>query len=114
MHSGLALSPDGRPYLMVHESCLNLIRTLPELPYSDTDIEDVDTDTEDHAYDSTSIGVMTLKPSFQQSSLFELSKPKSERFKQGWQQNANGEAVPGDILNTLASPVAPIPTNGEF
>lgn len=114
MHSGLSMSPDGRPYVMVHESCLNLIRTLPELPYSETDIEDVDTDTEDHAYDSSSIGIMTLKPRFENGGLFDMATQPANRFKQGWTQNANGENVPGDILSSLANPLAPTPTNGEF
>lgn len=43
---------DGK--LKVFANCVNLIRTLPALVYDDrlTKIEDVDTDQEDHAYDS--------------------------------------------------------------
>ncbi len=44
--------PDGKPGLQVFSTCYNLIRTLPSLPYDKTHVEDVDTDAEDHAYDS--------------------------------------------------------------
>lgn len=44
--------PDGSPGLQVFSTCVNLIRTLPALPYDRTRVEDVDTDAEDHAYDA--------------------------------------------------------------
>ncbi len=49
---------DGKPGLRVFETCTNLIRTLPALPYSQVHVEDVDTKTEDHAYDAARYGVM--------------------------------------------------------
>jgi PBSX family phage terminase large subunit len=44
--------PDGMPGLLVFETCENLIRTLPTLVYDPTNTEDVNTEGEDHAYDS--------------------------------------------------------------
>lgn len=44
--------PDGRPGLMIFETCINLIRTIPSLVYDKARYEDVDTDGEDHAYDA--------------------------------------------------------------
>lgn len=56
-----ALEPleDGRPGLLVSKICDNLIRTLPALPYNqDTgNVEDVDSDAEDHAYDALRYGL---------------------------------------------------------
>lgn len=43
---------DGKPGLQVLDSCTNLIRTLPALAYDKTNVEDVDTDMEDHGYDT--------------------------------------------------------------
>lgn len=43
---------DGEPGLVVFETCANLIRTLPALPYDAVRVEDVDTHAEDHAYDA--------------------------------------------------------------
>ncbi len=48
----LALSPDGKPWLMVHPDCTYLIRTLPALISDPTTPEDVDTDGEDHSADA--------------------------------------------------------------
>ena len=78
-HQYLSGAPDGRPYLQVHESCQNLIRTLPEMVYSKTNPEDVDTDGEDHAYDALSIALLEkvmlntgggIKPVFPQKGNF--------------------------------------------
>ncbi|WP_127058850.1 hypothetical protein [Veillonella ratti] len=38
--------------VVIFETCKNLIRTLPALTYSKRNVEDVDTDQEDHAYDA--------------------------------------------------------------
>lgn len=42
----------GVPRLRVFDTCVELIRTLPSLPYDAHTIEDVDTDAEDDAYDA--------------------------------------------------------------
>lgn len=49
--------PDGLPMLVVHDCCVNLIRTLPALPRSEKNPEDVDTKSEDHAYDALRYGL---------------------------------------------------------
>lgn len=38
--------------LYVFNTCRHMIRTLPALVYDQTNVEDIDTDGEDHAYDS--------------------------------------------------------------
>ena len=43
--------PHKRPLLRIHRRCENLIRTLPALPIDPDDIEDVDTEAEDHPFD---------------------------------------------------------------
>lgn len=48
----------GDNRLKVFSTCRHLIRTLPALVYSETKVEDVDTDGEDHAYDSLRYGLM--------------------------------------------------------
>jgi hypothetical protein len=54
--------PDGLPGLRVFDTCTNLVRTLPALPYDATNVEDVDSDAEDHAYDSLRYGLTKLNP----------------------------------------------------
>ena len=50
-HHRLALDEDGRPMFYVFHTCENFIRTVPNLVYDQTDVEDVDTAGEDHHYD---------------------------------------------------------------
>ncbi len=59
-HQLLQVSPDGTPYLVVHSNNANLIRTLPDLSYSDTRPEEIDDKAEDHAFDSLTYGLMVM------------------------------------------------------
>ena len=43
---------DGKPGLLIHKSCENLIAQLETLVYDDEHVEDVNTRQEDHAYDA--------------------------------------------------------------
>lgn len=47
------------PRLKIFNTCKKLIATLPVLPVDQDDPEDVDTDSEDHAYDALRYGVMS-------------------------------------------------------
>lgn len=53
--------PDGLPGIQVLETCHNLIRTLPALVYDTRDVEDVDSDGEDHAYDALKYGLTNTR-----------------------------------------------------
>lgn len=51
VHHRLAFDDNGIPMLYVFNTCKHFIRTIPNLVYDETDVEDVDTDGEDHIYD---------------------------------------------------------------
>lgn len=51
MHHRLSFDEDGKPMLYVFDTCKHFIRTVPSLVYSERNVEDVDTDGEDHIYD---------------------------------------------------------------
>lgn len=51
IHHRLAFDEGGVPMLYVFETCKHFIRTVPNLVYDEADVEDVDTDGEDHIYD---------------------------------------------------------------
>lgn len=53
--------PDGGPGLVVFETCVNLIRTLPLLVHDAVNVEDVDTGGEDHAYDTLRYGLTNVR-----------------------------------------------------
>jgi hypothetical protein len=50
-HYRLAFNDDGIPMFYVFNTCKHFLRTIPALIYSETQVEDVDTKTEDHQYD---------------------------------------------------------------
>ena len=51
LHNRLAFDQSGIPMLYVFSTCRHFIRTIPSLVYSQVDVEDVDTEGEDHIYD---------------------------------------------------------------
>jgi hypothetical protein len=58
VHERLRFDEDGKPMMYIFSNCVDWIRTVPNLPYSqkargDKKREDVDTEAEDHEYDAT-------------------------------------------------------------
>lgn len=51
-HYRLAFDDEGYPMFQCFKTCKHLIRTIPSLVYSESDVEDIDTDGEDHIYDA--------------------------------------------------------------
>lgn len=51
VHHRLAFDERGVPMLYVFNTCKHFIRTVPNLVYDEKDVEDIDTDGEDHIYD---------------------------------------------------------------
>lgn len=51
VHHRLAFDEEGLPMLYVFETCPHFIRTVPNLVYDQRNVEDIDTDGEDHIYD---------------------------------------------------------------
>ncbi len=67
MHKRFTINPDTKePGLMILSNCRNLIRTLSTLPVDSNNPEDVDTKSEDHAYDALRYGCMSrpIHPSY--------------------------------------------------
>ena len=61
LHQLLQTSPDGTPYLQVLDICPNLIRTIPDLSYSTTVREEIDSKADDHDYDGLTYGLMVIE-----------------------------------------------------
>lgn len=53
IHYRLAFDDEGKPMMYIFTTCKHFIRTFPDLVYSQTNVEDVDTACEDHQYDET-------------------------------------------------------------
>jgi hypothetical protein len=64
-HERLAVPEDGSlPMVLIYENCDHFIRTVPVMALDEKDVEDVDTDQEDHVYDEARYLFMSrpLKP----------------------------------------------------
>lgn len=57
-HYRLAFDDSGVPMYQVFSNCHDFIRTIPNLVYSETQPEDIDTDGEDHIYDESRYAIM--------------------------------------------------------
>ena len=71
VHERLRFDAEGRPGMYVFSTCVDWLRTVPNLPYSTKKPEDIDTDAEDHTYDDTRYFMMS-RP------LVVKNKPKRE------------------------------------
>ncbi len=59
VHNYLQLDEDGEPKLVIFNTCTDLIECLSSIPMDKHDKEDVDTNTDDHAYDALRYGLMS-------------------------------------------------------
>ena len=75
IHNRLAFDENGKAMLYVFSGCRQFIRTIPALVYSQTDVEDVDTDCEDHIYDEMRYIAMERKMKPRAA-----AKPKEKQF----------------------------------
>lgn len=58
-HYRLAFDDNGRAMFYCFNTCKHFIRTIPNLVYDETKVEDIDTDGEDHIYDECRYVFMT-------------------------------------------------------
>lgn len=79
LHNWLSIAPDGLPYWQIAENCVNLIRTLPELVHDDNRVEDVNTDSEDHAPDAVRYLFKALKWIDAKAGVVRQVQPQTER-----------------------------------
>jgi len=61
MHKWLSIAPDGFPYWLITDNCVNLIRTIPEAIHDETHVEDIDQAGEDDPLDATGYMLQDIK-----------------------------------------------------
>lgn len=74
VHERLRLFDDMPPMLQVYDTCEQLIRTLPDLQADEHNIEDVDSNGEDHLYDALALMCMARPISM------EKPKPRKSEY----------------------------------
>ena len=81
-HYRLTMDEEGLPMFYVFNTCKNFIRTIPNLVYDETHVEDVDTDGEDHAYDEWRYICManTISPAIPQKKIIRPYNPLDDDF----------------------------------
>lgn len=72
-HYRLAFDTDGIPMMYVFRNCRHFIRTVPNLVYDSTNVEDIDTRSEDHIYDCVRYVLMDNPINPRQNSLTPFS-----------------------------------------
>jgi hypothetical protein len=83
----LRVREDGLPRLLIHSSCVNLIRTLPAMPRDIRNPDDVDTKSEDHAPDALRYLLQEL-----------IGQPDAHQFDaQAWARNRDAKPITGDL-----------------
>lgn len=88
------------PRFQMLSRCIESIRTLPNLIYDERDIEDIDTDGEDHLFDATSLALMT-ETEHTGGSVVNNQKGNRVKLEKTFQNNAAGQIVFPDILEIM-------------
>lgn len=99
MHQALSIAPDGLPYWTVHPRCKALISTLPTLVYDDKNIEDIDSEGEDHAYDAETLGLLSERGGSGISGSVKAALPKPRNM--AWTPNEQGEYQAPDFVEAM-------------
>jgi len=81
---------EGRPRITFKESCGYCIETIPNLPSAENNPEDIDTKSEDHAYDALRYGCMSVLTSL---------RSDLPTKKQGWRERLFGEERGNNVGN---------------
>lgn len=84
VHYRMAFDSSNRPKLYVFSTCKHFIRTIPNLVYSESNVEDVDTDGEDHIYDELRYVCManpTTPPESKKKEIKEFNPLEEEEYK---------------------------------
>jgi hypothetical protein len=58
--------PMEEPGLFVFEDCRHFIRTVPTLPRDKREVDDIDSNAEDHVYDETRYKIFTVRHQLRQ------------------------------------------------
>lgn len=82
-HYRLAFDEEGDCMFQVFNTCPNFIRTIPNLTYSETKPEDINTDLEDHIYDECRYVLMEhpISPRANVVQKIQLDDPLNQRLK---------------------------------
>jgi len=85
VYEGLEVPDEGYPRIRFTENCGQCIETMPNLPSSRIDPEDVDTKADDHHYDALRYGSLNVLPGL----------AMDEQRKKGWRYRIKNKITGG-------------------
>lgn len=101
MRDYLTIAPDGKPYWLIFNTCVNLIRTLPELIHDDKKVEDVDENCEDHAPEAMRYGLMSRPSPIDAKEIYPGGlpgdRPRGSFSREEWDEDDEDELGPDDL-----------------
>lgn len=97
------IAPDGKPWLQVFENCENFWRTIPDLIYDENDVEDLDSDGEDHAADSFRYWAVTNpRPKLKEPvKPYDTLPEKDKAFWERWEHDQKNRAGKKGVKEAL-------------
>lgn len=83
MHYRFAFDENGYPMMYVFKNCKAFIRTIPLMMYDETNVEDLDTEKEDHVADEARYMVMSkpIKPVLAAKDIDRGEDPLNQRVR---------------------------------
>jgi hypothetical protein len=114
------IQPDAPPMLQVYNTCRHFIRTIPALQVDELNVEDVDTEMEDHCYDEAALFAMarpiSLQPAKPRKSSYdrrldELESPVPMDDYEGeaiFDHLAAMEQIGGDYVSTVGEDITEV------
>jgi hypothetical protein len=102
--------PAGDPRFQILARCTDMIRTLPNLVYDENDIEDIDTDGEDHLFDAASLALMTEISDAPAGRVIQTNPSGVFKPTESFALSRDGLTVPRDALEELRES---LPTYGN-
>ena len=89
VYESFEVDDDGIPKIRFTDNCSYCQETIPNLPSAENDPEDIDTKSEDHAYDALAYGALRVLPSL----VNEVNRKKGWRYKLLEKSYSSGGAV---------------------
>lgn len=103
LHTMFGIGEDKIPRLLIQRHCTYLIETIPELVYDDTNVEDINTDGEDHGYDALTGGLLQLSVDTVSSGAVSAKENKQDiNYVPSIRSSQSGVYKPPDLMGAVA------------
>lgn len=113
LHRYFSDAPDGQPYILIHPSCRDFITTVPELQYDENVVEDIDTTGDDHSYDASTLGLISIGYAPQYSKALPQIVKTVQTYPT-WNTNQYGNVVAPNFWQAMEQRRRTTPQDSEY